>query len=291
MFMEDHREGILIRGERFDLMKTLRSGQMFRYRELHDGVLFAMKDRIVAARFVGDGTLFLGESEDSFMRFGNIWILIFRWRLANAPFQSIRSSMKPSYSGKALGCCDKIHGRRCSVFALPEQSCRAHSIAYGYPCRKIWKRDRNSVRHDASYAATGGTYGERRGTACAQMRLSCTVYCRDGGKRARGRSRSRSDWTDEYGGAHPSFASTPRYRSQSCGLHIALRISRSYARADGYVDEKAVEALDGIAPKDWGPYPAVLQQYLFFAFLSTRGNVAKPYEKNAIRSTENVAID
>lgn len=292
MFMEDHREGILIRGERFDLMKTLRSGQMFRYRELHDGVLFAMKDRIVATRFVGDGTLFLGESADSFHAIWKYLDFDFSMEACERTFpkhplieealvlgkglRMLRQDPWEAVLGFLLSQNNHVGRIRSLMDTLAEKYGKKIETPYG--TMHLTPRPEELTASEEELRALKCGY---RAPYIVEMAANVRAGEVDLDRIGRMNTEDRIQALRQLRGIGPKVADC----ISLYGYHDLTRVPM-----DTWM-KKAMEALDGIAPKDWGPYPAVLQQYLFFAFLSTRGNVAKPYEKNAIRSTENVAID
>lgn len=276
MLIEERREGIFALGEHFDMMKTLRSGQMFRYRAIDDEVLFAMKDRVVAARIEGDGVLFLGENTDSFHAIGNYFDLDFSMQACERTFPEHPLIEEAIVLGKGLRMLRQDPWEAILGFLLSQNNHvgRIRSLmdtlaeVYGKEIATPYGSMHLTPRPEELTASEE----ELRALKCgyrAPYIVEMTTKVRKGevdldaiGSMS---TDKRIEALRKLRGIGPKVADC----ISLYGYHDLTRVPM-----DTWM-KKAVKALDGIAPQDWGPYPAVLQQYLFFAFLTTRGNVAK----------------
>lgn len=276
MRIEERREGVFVLGERFDMLKTLRSGQMFRYRELGDEILFAMKDRIVAARIEGEGVLFLGEDADSF---GAIWQYFdfdFSMEACERTFpkhplideavalgQGLRMLRQDPWEA-VLGFLLSQNNHVGRIRSLMDTLAEAYGkeIATPYGTMHLTPRPEELIANEEELRALKCGY---RAPYIVEMAAKVRAGEVDLDAIGNMTTEKRIEALRKLRGIGPKVADCIALY----GYHDLTRVPM-----DTWM-KKAVEALDGIAPQDWGPYPAVLQQYLFFAFLSTRGNVAK----------------
>lgn len=274
MIIHECKDGVFVFGERFDLIKTLHSGQMFRYEEHSDHILFAMKDRVIAARIEKPGVLFLGETTESFRALWDYFDFDFSMEECENTFPQHPLIQEAVAYGKGLrmlrqdtwevvlGFLLSQNNHVPRIRALMDTLAKTYGryVRTPYGSMYLTPRAHELIASEEDLRELKCGY---RAPYIAQMAQKVRDGIVDLDAMRRMGSAERILTLRKLHGIGPKVADC----ISLYGFHDFSRIPM-----DTWM-KKAVKAIDGISPDNWGPYPAVLQQYLFFTFLTTRGRL------------------